>query len=103
MHYRVSGDVVVDGQIVAHAGDLADGHVEQSRAGMSPGPGPGVFDKGILRISVDSIRTFCGSTLHVASDDHADFPDAIGDVGFPSGMPFVSMVTQPQTVCAASR
>jgi hypothetical protein len=103
VRYRVTGDVVIDGEIVARAGDRALGHVEQSRSGLGPGPGPGAFDHGLLRVSVDSVRTFCGSTLRVASEQHADVPDADGDVGFPRGTMFVSTVAGTQTVCASAQ
>ena len=103
VRYRVTGDVVINGRIVTRAGDTAVGHVERSLSGMTAGPGPGALDRGILRMSVDAVQTFCGSTLRVSSDDHADVPDAVGDVGFPAGMPFVSTVTHTQTVCSSGR
>jgi hypothetical protein len=59
--YEVVQDVVVNGHVVAKAGDIAEGVIADAEAGRAD-----VFSyrAANLRITVDSVYNFCGDTLH---------------------------------------
>ncbi len=68
MRYEVSQDVIVDGHVVAKAGDAAQGAVQDGQAGESPGLFGGGYKAANLRVSVDEVYNFCGDTIHVDFD-----------------------------------
>lgn len=102
--YRVAQDFVVAGYLIAKAGDAAVGAVQEGQQGKAGFYGIG-YQAANLRISVDKIYTYCGSTLQVDFDrsEYRRRQGAFGskkDVGIVKGQKYVPTVDHPQQVCA---
>jgi len=102
--YRVMQDFVVGGYLVAKAGDEAEGLVKEGQQGQAGFYGIG-YKAANLRISVDKIYTFCGSTLQVDFDRseyrrRQGFMGSNKDVDVVKGQRYVPVVDHPQQVCA---
>lgn len=102
--YRVLQDFVVAGYLIAKAGDEAEGMVQEGQQGKAGFYGIG-YKAANLRVSVDKIYTFCGSTLQVDFDRseyrrRQGFMGSNKDVGIVKGQQYVPIVDHPQQVCA---
>ncbi len=60
--YEVAQDIVVNGYVVAKAGDAAEGQILNAREGK-PGSFFSAREGANLRLSVDNVFSFCGDTL----------------------------------------
>lgn len=122
MAYTVSDDVIVNGAIVAKAGDAASGLVENAQQGKQihagvvghlAGPvgavAVGVANKAAskganLRLSVTSLQTFCGATIPLAfvrSEYHRPRRfHKMTAVQIAKGQKYIAKVAQDTTVCA---
>ncbi|MBC5799230.1 MAG: hypothetical protein GIX03_08385 [Candidatus Eremiobacteraeota bacterium] len=120
--YTVTDDVIVNGAIVAKAGDRASGVVEDAvqgrkvragRAGMLLGPvgavaggaANRVASKGAdLRVSVDKLQSFCGATIDlsfVRSEYHKPKRfSKMTSVEIAKGQKYVATVARDSTVCS---
>jgi hypothetical protein len=122
--YTVANDVIVNGMIVARAGDKAVGVVEDARQGKDVragrvgaafgpvGAAAGAAANKIgsrganLRVSVTSIETFCGGRIDVAfvrSEYHR--PKRFGrmtTVEIAKGQKYVAPVARDTTTCAVA-
>ncbi|HEY1729547.1 MAG TPA: hypothetical protein VGG22_14300 [Candidatus Baltobacteraceae bacterium] len=102
--YRVLQDFIVGGYLIAKAGDEAEGMVQEGQQGKAGFYGIG-YKAANLRVSVDKIFTFCGSTLQVDFDRseyrrRQGFMGSNKDVGVAKGQQYVPTVDHPQQVCA---
>ncbi len=127
--YVVASDVIVNGHVVAHAGDPAAGIVKDARAGSATatriGRGLGRMVGGLvgagalggalggaagsaadryanLRLTVESVSSFCGDTVRVSfdrSEYHPSERDAAKPVKVAQGQRYVALVAAEQTVC----
>jgi hypothetical protein len=122
MAYLVSNDVIVNGAIVAKAGDAASGLVQNAQQGKTvkagmighlAGPVGAVVggaankaaSKGAnLRLSVTSMQTFCGATVplsFVRSEYHRPQRfHKMTPVQIAKGQKYIATVAQDTTVCA---
>lgn len=130
--YVLASDVIVNGRVVARAGDSAAGIVKDARAGSATatkvGRGLGRIAGGLvgvsalggviggaagssldkyanLRLTVDSVKTFCGDTLRVdfdRSEYHPAEKDARTPVKVVKGQRYVALVGTQQTVCGVA-
>jgi hypothetical protein len=130
--YVLVSDVIVDGHVVARAGDSATGIVKDARAGSATatrvGRGLGRLVGGLagvsaiggaiggaagssldkyanLRLTVDTVKSFCGDTLRVdfdRSEYHPTEKDATTPVKVVKGQRYVATVSAAQTVCGVS-
>jgi hypothetical protein len=120
--YTVTDDVIVNGAIVAKAGDRASGVVEDAvqgrkvragRAGILLGPvgavAGGVANRAAsagadLRVSVDKLQSFCGATINlsfVRSEYHKPKRFAkMTSVEIAKGQKYVATVATDSTVCS---
>jgi hypothetical protein len=64
----VAQDVVIDGYVIAKAGDAAEGQILESRTGEAANAFGFGYEAGDLRVSVDSVYNFCGDTLAMTFD-----------------------------------
>ena len=127
--YVLASDVIVDGHVVARAGDAATGIVKDARAGATTatrvGRGLGRLVGGLagvaaiggaiggaagssldryanLRLTVDTVKSFCGDVLRVdfdRSEYHPSEKDAKTPVKVVKGQRYVALVSAAQTVC----
>ncbi|HLI96478.1 MAG TPA: hypothetical protein VKT72_10385 [Candidatus Baltobacteraceae bacterium] len=124
MAYTVSYDVIVDGAIVAKSGDAASGLIEDARQGrkmhagtiasvagpvgiIAGGAANKAASKGAnLRVSVTSMRTFCGATIplsFVRSEYHRPTRfQKMTPVQIAKGQKYIARVAQDTTVCATA-
>ncbi len=121
--YTVSDDVIVNGAIVAKAGDAATGVVEdaaqgrKTHAGVAGVLGPvgavagaatnKIAGKGAnLRVSVERVKTFCGDTLNVSfvrSEYHRPKRfQKMTTVEIAKGQKYVTLVADQSSVCGES-
>lgn len=130
--YVLASDVIVNGHVVARAGDSASGVVKDARAGTATatrvGRGLGRLAGGLvglsalggaiggaagssadkyanLRLTVDAVKTFCGDTLRVdfdRSEYHPSERDATTPVKVVKGQRYVATVATEQTVCGVA-
>lgn len=63
LSYTVAQDVVIDGHIVAKAGDEATGLVLEAQQGSKGGPYGIGWRAANLRIDVEAVHSFCGDTI----------------------------------------
>jgi len=104
IRYQVTQDFIVGGYLISKAGDIAEGQVEEGQAGDT-----GAFDIGYkaanLRVSVDRLYTFCGSTIE-PSFDRSEYRRRQGlfgsnkDVTVVKGQKYGPIVDHPQQACA---
>jgi hypothetical protein len=120
--YIVTQDVIVNGALIARAGDAADGTVLDAQqgkqrhagaAGAAAGPigmvAGGTVNKyasqgADLRVSVTSVRTFCGGTIplsFVRSEYHPPKRHGKAEtVQIAKGQKYVATVAADTTACA---
>ena len=102
-HYEVVNDVIVNGYVVARAGDDAEGGVQEAQQGKDD-----LFNykAATLRVNVDQIHNFCGDTLFVRFD-RSEYRRRQGlfgsnkDVTIVRGQLYVPVVSRPQKACGA--
>lgn len=102
--YHVAQHFVVSGYLIAKTGDEAEGMVQEGQQGKTGYYGIG-YKAANLRVSVDKVFTFCGSTLLVSFDrsEYRRRQGAFGshkDVEIIKGQQYVPVVDHPQQVCA---
>jgi hypothetical protein len=119
--YKVTNDVIVHGAIVARAGDLASGVVEDAQEGHKvhagtiaavAGPAGAVAGAAVnkaaskgsnLRVSVDRVQTYCGDVIplsFVRSEYHRPKRFAkMTSVEIAKGQKYVALVASDTTVC----
>jgi hypothetical protein len=100
--YTLVQDVVVDGHIVAKAGDVAEGAVQSAEAGRND-----YFTQKAanLRISVDRIYNFCGDTIETdfMRSEYRRRQGLFGshkDVEVIKGQTYQVPTERPQRVCS---
>ncbi len=99
IRYVILGDVIVNGFVVAHDHDPAEGVVQTAQAGDSGVLGIGRKSAN-LTVSVDAAYTFCGDTLHLSFDRNQSANQASNrNVQIPSGQMYVAVTDRVQKVC----
>jgi hypothetical protein len=103
IEYELVQDLIVNGYVVAKAGDTAEGMVQEGQAGETGFYGIGNKSAN-LRVSVDVIYNFCGDTIHT-DFDRSEYRRRQGmfgsnkDVQIIEGQMYVPVVNRPQRVC----
>lgn len=106
LHFEVVQDVIVDGHVVARAGDGAEGAVKEGQAGETGFWGIG-YKAANLRLGVDAVHNFCGDTLHV-NFDRSEYRRRQGmfgsnkDVTVIKGQMYVPVVSYAQKLCGVA-
>ena len=95
---------MVSGYLIAKAGDIAEGAVEEGQNGDEGFIGIG-YKAANLRLSVDKLFTYCGSTLELAFDrsEYRRRQGAFGshkDVEVVKGQKYAPVIDHPQQACA---
>lgn len=104
VRYEVLQDVVVNGHVIAKAGDAAQGAVQEGQAGESGGAYGFGWKAANLRLSVDEIYNFCGDTIHV-DFDRSEYRRRQGmfgsnkDVQVTKGQKYAAVTDRVQRVC----
>ncbi|MGB6985006.1 MAG: hypothetical protein WBD74_03400 [Candidatus Aquilonibacter sp.] len=101
--YTVLQDVVVNGFLVAKAGDEVDGEVLEAQQGKAGFDGIG-YKAADLRISAESVHNYCGDTIkmHFVRTEYRRRQGAFGskaDVEIVDGQKYVAVTAFPQKVC----
>lgn len=101
--YTLAQDVVVNGYLIAKAGDEADGQVLEAQQGKTGFYGVG-YKAADLRISVDAIHNFCGDTikLHFIRSEYRRRQGLFGsekDVQIIDGQKYIALTAYPQRIC----
>jgi len=99
--YEVSQDVIIDGHLIAKAGDPAVGEILNAHEGKSS-----LFtsEAANLRLSVDKVFNFCGDTIEIdfARSEYRRRQGAFGekkDVEVSKGQLYQAPTMRPQKVC----
>jgi hypothetical protein len=122
--YKVTNDVIVRGAVVARAGDLAGGVVQDAQQGHKAhagtigavaGPAGAVAGAAVnkmasqganLRISADHVKTFCGDTIpldFVRSEYHRPKKlHPMTTVEIAKGQKYVALVADDLHVCGTA-
>lgn len=122
--YTVSQDVIVDGVIIARAGDMAEGVVEEARQGskvhagtaaaalgpvgmVAGGAANKAMSKGAnLRVTVTKLDTFCGGHIElsfVRSEYHAPKRfHKMTAVEIAKGQKYIAPVAHETTTCGVA-
>jgi hypothetical protein len=104
IEYELVQDLIVNGYVVAKAGDAAEGMVQEGQAGDAGGFYGIGYKAANLRVSIDAIYNFCGDTLHT-DFDRSEYRRRQGlfgsnkDVEVIKGQMYVPVVNRPQKVC----
>ena len=103
--YTVVQDVIVDGHLIAKAGDEATGVVLQSQAGDSGGFFGIGYKAAGLRVNVESVTTFCGGKLalrFVRSEyrRRQGFAGSHADLEIIKGQKYVAHTRGTQAACS---
>lgn len=104
MRFEVVQDVIVNGHIVAKAGDTAQGAIQSDQSGNAGGPYGIGYKAANLRFSVDEVYNFCGDTLHV-DYDRSEYRRRQGlfgahkDVEVAKGQMYVPETDRVQRIC----
>jgi hypothetical protein len=100
--FTIVQDVIVNGYVVAKAGDVAEGAVSNSQAGRDD-----FFTQKAanLRISIDRVYNFCGDTLSTdfARSEYRRRQGIMGshkDVEIIKGQMYQVPTERPQRICA---
>ena len=103
VRYVILGDVIVNGYVVAHDHDPAEGVVQTAQAGDSGVLGIGRKSAN-LAVSVDAAYTFCGDTLHLSFDRNQSgaTQGSNRNVQIPSGQMYVAVTDRVQKVCGVA-
>jgi hypothetical protein len=105
IRYEVVQDFIVSGYLIAKAGDIAEGSVQEGQQGDSGGFYGIGWKAANLRVSVDRVFTFCGATIQL-NFDRSEYRRRQGifgahkDVEIIKGQKYAPMVDHPQTACA---
>ncbi len=105
IRYRITQDFILGGYLIAKAGDTAEGMVQEGQQGDGGGFYGIGWKAANLRVSVDRVFTYCGSTLEV-SFDRSEYRRRQGlfgsnkDVRVIKGQKYAPIVDHTQTVCA---
>ncbi|GAC1426995.1 MAG: hypothetical protein NVSMB64_33120 [Candidatus Velthaea sp.] len=107
LRYEVLNDVIVDGHIVARAGDTAEGAVQDAQQGDAGGFYGIGYKAANLRVSVEAVYTFCADTLPVDFDRseyrrRQGFFGSNKDVQVTKGQLYVAETDRPQKVCSVA-
>lgn len=100
--FEVAQDVVVDGYLIAQAGDVAEGVIENAQEGQDD---PFSQRAANLRVSVDTIYNFCGDKID-ADFERSEYRRRQGafgshkDVEIIKGQMYQVPTERPQKVCA---
>ena len=103
LDYTVLHDVVVDGYLVAKAGDEAVGRVMEAQQGKTGFYGFG-YKAADLRVAVTKVNNFCGDTISVVFV-RTEFRQRQGlfgdkkDVGVTKDQKYETLVAHPQKIC----
>lgn len=100
--YEVVQDVIVNGYLVAQAGDVAEGVIQNAQAGQDDPFSPRAAN---LRVSVDTIYNFCGDKIDAdfVRSEYRRRQGAFGshkDVEIIKGQMYQVPTERPQRVCA---
>ncbi|BDE06830.1 hypothetical protein WPS_21060 [Vulcanimicrobium alpinum] len=100
-HFELVNDVIVDGYVVARAGDDAEGGVAEAQQGRDD---LFVYRGANLRVGVDEVHSFCGDTLAVRFDRseyrrRQGFFGSNKDVTVVRGQMYVPLTSRAQRVC----
>ena len=101
--YTVAQDVVVNGYLIAKAGDEADGQILEAQQGKLGFYGVG-YKAADLRVSVDTVHNFCGDTIkmHFMRSEYRRRQGLFGsekDIQIIDGQKYVAVTAFPQKVC----
>jgi hypothetical protein len=103
LRFELAQDVIVNGHLVAMAGDTAEGTVQNA---MTGGAFFGIDYRGAdLRVSVDRVFNFCGDIIAVDFDRTEFRKDRVGvfdgnvDVHIIRGQTYLAFTDRPQRVC----
>jgi hypothetical protein len=101
--FTVLQDVIVNGYLVAKAGDEVDGEVLEAQRGAMGFDGIG-YKAADLRISAESIHNYCGDTikLHFVRSEYRRRQGAFGskaDIEIIDGQKYLAQTAFPQKVC----
>ena len=100
-HFELVSDLIVNGFVVARAGDDAEGGVQEAQQGKDDFFN---YKAANLRVGVDEIHSFCGDTIHVRFD-RSEYRRKQGmfgsnkDVTVVKGQMYVPLVSRAQKVC----
>jgi hypothetical protein len=103
-HYELVSDIIVNGYVVARAGDDAEGGVQEAQQGRDD---PFNHKAANLRVGVDEVHSFCGDTIHVRFD-RSEYRRRQGlfgnnkDVTIVKGQLYVPLVSRAQKVCGVA-
>lgn len=101
--YQVAQDLIIDGYVVAKAGDDASGMVLEAQQGKAGYYGIG-YKGGDLRVAVKQVNNFCGDTLKVTFV-RTEFRRRQGlfgsnkDVQIVKNQKYAATVAYPQKIC----
>lgn len=104
LRYQVAQDVIVNGYVIAKAGDTAYGAVQGAQAGRMGGYYGIGYKAADLRVSVDEVYNFCGDTMHV-DFDRSEYRRRQGlfgsnaDVQVTKGQKYAAVTDRVQKVC----
>lgn len=103
-HYELVADIVVNGYVVARAGDDVEGVVQEAQQGKDDYFS---YKAANLRVAVDEVHSFCGDTIHVRFD-RSEYRRRQGlfgsnkDVTIVKGQMYVPLVSRAQKVCGVA-
>jgi len=103
-HYELVLDIIVNGYVVARAGDDAEGGVQEAQQGKDD---PFNYKAANLRVGVDQVHSFCGDTIYVRFD-RSEYRRRQGpfgnnkDVTIIKGQMYVPLVSRAQKVCGVA-
>ena len=103
-HFELVNDLIVNGYVVARAGDDAEGGVQEAQQGKDDFFN---YKAANLRVSVDEVYSFCGDTIHVRFDRseyrrRQGFFGSNKDVTVVKGQMYVPVVSRAQKVCGVA-
>ena len=106
IRYTVVNDVVINGMLVAKAGDSAVGQVQEAQRGKNTDLSL-EYQAADLRVSVDSIYNYCGDTISVLFDrvEYRRRQGVFGsnaDITIKQGQQYAAIVDHPQKICATT-
>ena len=105
IRYEIVQDFIVAGYLIAKSGDIAEGSVQEGQSGNAGGFYGIGYKAANLRVSIDRVYTFCGSTIELAFD-RSEYRRRQGlfgsnkDVTIIKGQEYVPIVDHPQQACA---
>jgi hypothetical protein len=104
LDYTVTQDTVINGHIVAKAGDEATGMVLEAQSGNPGGLWGFGWKAADLRVDVEAVNNFCGDTLrlHFIRSEYRRRQGAFGshaDLEIIQGQKYIASVAHAQRVC----